>query len=81
MQVALESLGVFGFYLGLGVGSIGEHFAVELVLVRSGLVGSGLLGGGLLEGQGLLSGVEVVEFCLCLVAEKSGELGQGNGLF
>ena len=29
----------------------------------------------------MLGGVEVVEFCLGLVAEKASELGQGYGLF
>ena len=48
-----------------------EHFAVEFVLV----------GGGFVKRQGMLGGVEVVEFCLGFVAEKASELGQGDGLF
>jgi hypothetical protein len=71
VQVTLESFGVLGFGLSLGVRCIREHFAVEFVLV----------GGGFVERQGMLGGVEVVELCLGFVAEESGELGQGNGLF
>jgi hypothetical protein len=71
VQMTLESFGMLGFGLGLGVGRVGEHFVVEFVLV----------GGAFLEGQGMLGGVEVVEFCLGFVAEKAGELGQGDRLF
>ena len=76
VQMTLERLGVLGFGPGLGVGCVGEHFAAEFVLIGSGLVGSGLL-----ERQGMLGGVEVVELCLGLVAEKPGELGKRYGLF
>jgi hypothetical protein len=71
VQMTLQSLGVFGFELRLAVGCIGEHLAVEFVLIGSGL----------LERQGMLGGVEVVELCLGLVAEKARELSKGYGLF
>jgi hypothetical protein len=65
--MTLESCGMFGF----GLGCIGEHFAVEVILV----------GRGCFKSQGMLSGVDMVELCLGFVSEKAGELGKGDGLF
>jgi hypothetical protein len=71
VQMAFESLGVLSFGLRLDFGRIGEDFAVELVPV----------GDGFLKRQSMLGRVEVVELCLGLVAQKAGELGEGDGFF
>jgi hypothetical protein len=66
VEVAAEGFGVLGFGFG-----VGEDFVVEAVLI----------GLACFECEGVLGGVEVVEFCLGFVAEEAGELGQGYGLF
>jgi len=50
---------------------IGEHFAIEVILVGSGCF----------KPQRMLSGVEMVELCLGFVPEEAGELGESDGLF
>jgi hypothetical protein len=52
---------MLGIDMGLDFGCIGEHFAVEFILV----------GGGFVKRQGMLGGVYVVELCLGFVAEKA----------
>jgi hypothetical protein len=69
--MTFESFSVLGVDLGLDFGGIGEDFAVEFVLA----------GDSFLKRQGVLGGVEVVELCLGFVAEKAGELGEGDGFF
>ena len=60
----------------------GVEMAVESFGVLGFGFGSGFgMRGFALEGEGLLGGVEVVEFGLGFVAEEAGELSQGYGFF
>jgi hypothetical protein len=78
VQMTLESFSMFGVGMGLGLGLslgsglgyIGEHFTVEVIL----------LGSGFFKRQGMLSGVDMIELRLGFVSEEAGELGKGDGL-
>jgi hypothetical protein len=76
VQMTLESFGMFGVGMGLGLslgsglGYIGEHFTVEVIL----------LGSGFFKRQGMLRGVDMIELRLGFVSEEAGELGKGDGL-